>query len=535
MADQNKMHNLTTLIKRLEAATSRLEDIAGSVDGAAPNALQAANSRGTETSSVAAQSQTTITPIPEEKPAEPLPRQIEEFDGLIEGDVAAFVQAAAQIGGLPEQQARAVQSAFQAERNFLLMTTKAKKPDPMKPEIIAEIHKYISEVDELKETNRASPFFTHLSMVSEGIVGLGWIMETRPADYVVSALGGAQYNGNKVLKEYKEKDPNHVKYVRAYEKVFKSLATYCKEHFKTGLTWNNKDGIDAMEALNQIQSGAQTPKASQQTSAGGPPPPPPPPLPVFDDNGIPGPPPLPAAATAAKGGDMTAVFDQLNQGDGVTKGLRKVDRSEMTHKNPSLRAGSAVPQRSASQTSLGSGRSKSPMPARKPESLKGKKPGKKELDGQKWIVENFDNTGNEIIEIPAELNHSILITKCTKCIIKVNGKANAISIDNCSGLSILVESLVSSIDVIKSPKFAIQVDGVLPTIMLDQVDGGQIYLQEASMRAPPEIFTSKCSSINIVTPPTNDQDDSKESPLPEQLRSYFRNGRLHTEIVEHAG
>lgn len=85
------------------------------------------------------------------------------------------------------------------------MTTKAKKPDPMKPEIIAEIHKYISEVDELKETNRASPFFTHLSMVSEGIVGLGWIMETRPADYVVSALGGAQYNGNKVLKEYKEK------------------------------------------------------------------------------------------------------------------------------------------------------------------------------------------------------------------------------------------------------------------------------------------------------------------------------------------
>lgn len=294
-----------------------------------------------------------------------------------------------------------------------------------------------------------------------------------------------------------------------------------------GLTWN-KDGIDAMEALSQIQSGTATPKASQAGA-----PPPPPPMPPSDSNGPPPPPPPPPSGGVAKGGDMGAVFDQLNQGAAVTAGLKKVDKSQMTHKNPSLRE----PARSASQTSLGSNssRSKSPMPAKKPESLKGKKAGKKELDGSKWIVENFENTGNEIIEIKAELNHSILISKCSKCVIQVKGKANAISIDNCSNLSILIESLVSSIDVIKSPKFALQVDGVLPTVMLDQVDGGQIYLQEASMKSPPEVFTSKCSSINIVTPPTNDDDDSKETPLPEQMRSYFKGGRILTEIVEHAG
>lgn len=328
------------------------------------------------------------------------------------------------------------------------------------------------------------------------------------------------------------RDLNHVKYVQAYYKLFRSLAEYTRQHYKTGLTWNNKDGIDAMEALNQIQSGAATPKASQPNqSTGGPPPPPPPPLPVYDDNGAPQAPPPPSGA-AAKGGDMTAVFDQLNQGSAVTAGLRKVDKSEMTHKNPSLRT---PPQRAGSQTSLGSSRSKSPMPAKKPDSLKSKKPGKKELDGNKWIIENFENTGSEIIEIPAELNHSILISKCSKCVIQVKGKANAISVDNCTGLSILIESLVSSIDVIKCPKFALQVDGVLPTVMLDQVDGAQIYLQEASMRSPPEVFTSKCSSINIVTPPRSDDDDSKETALPEQLRSYFRNGQLVTEVVEHAG
>ena len=233
---------------------------------------------------------------------------------------------------------------------------------------------------------------------------------------------------------------------------------------------------------------------------------------------------------------MSSVFEQLNQGSAITSGLRKVEKSEMTHKNPSLRAGATVPQRTSSQTSItSSGRGKSPLPAKKPDSLKSKKPGKKELDGNKWLVENFENTGSEIIEITAELSHSILITKCSKCVIKITGKANAISIDNSPNLSLLVGSLVSSIDVIKSNKFAVQVDGQLPTIMLDQVDGAQIYLGEESIKNPPELYTSKCSSINLVLPPQNEEDDSKEAPLPEQLRSYLKNGKLVTEVVEHAG
>ena len=85
------------------------------------------------------------------------------------------------------------------------MTTRAKKPDPMIPDLFADIHKSISEVDEIRETNRPSPLFQHLSMVSEGIIGLGWIMELRPADFLDSALGGAQYSGNNVLKQYRNK------------------------------------------------------------------------------------------------------------------------------------------------------------------------------------------------------------------------------------------------------------------------------------------------------------------------------------------
>lgn len=334
------------------------------------------------------------------------------------------------------------------------------------------------------------------------------------------------------------RDKSHVEYIQAYYRVFNALIAYIKEHFPGGLTWNNKDGVDAMEALQQIQSGG-TGAAVNNTSA----PPPPPPLPMFDNQGggpppPPPPPPPKTNGTSKGGGDMSAVFGQLNQGSAVTAGLRKVDKSEMTHKNPSLRASSTVPVRTNSQTSISSSnsRTKSPVPSKKPkpESMRTKKPARKELDGNKWIVENFENTGSEVVEIQAQLTQSILISRCNKCVIKVTGKANAISIDNCTGLSILVDSLVSGLDVIKSPKFQVQVDGVVPTVQMDQVDGATVYLGNQSLET--EVFTSKSTAVNIVLPPKEGGDgDDKECALPEQIRSVVKNGVIVSEIVDHAG
>jgi adenylyl cyclase-associated protein len=121
----------------------------------------------------------------------------------------------------------------------------------------------------------------------------------------------------------------------------------------------------------------------------------------------------------------------------------------------------------------------------------------------------------------------------------VKGKANAISIDNSPRLSLIVESLVSSVDVIKSTNFALQVTGVLPTLLMDTVDGAQVYLGKESMGT--EVFTSKCTGINlnIIEDASTDGDeegDYKEVALPEQIRSYIgKDGKIISEIVEHAG
>lgn len=148
------------------------------------------------------------------------------------------------------------------------------------------------------------------------------------------------------------------------------------------------------------------------------------------------------------------------------------------------------------------------------------------------LQENFEDE-QQPIEIEASRQHSVLISRCSKSMIRVIGKANAISVDDCLRTSLVVDSLVSSIEAIKSPNFAVQVLGSLPTLMLDQVDGASVYLSKDSLNT--EIFTSKCTGVNVNLPPASDDDDSKECPLPEQIRSFVRNGRIVSEIVEHNG
>jgi adenylyl cyclase-associated protein len=246
-----------------------------------------------------------------------------------------------------------------------------------------------------------------------------------------------------------------------------------------------------------------------------------------------------SAPVAAGTADMSGVFSELSKGESVTAGLRKVDPSQQTHKNPSLRASSTVPQRSDSLNSSSSSsnlRGKSPAPSKrpKPESMRTKKPPRKELEGTKWLIENFDSPTDGPIEIEAKTNHSVLITRCTNTTIIIKNKANAISIDSSARIALVVDSLVSSIDAIKTPKLELQVLGTVPTILLDQVDGAQIYLGRDSLGT--EVFSSKCTGVNVNVPgAAEEEEDYRECAVPEQIKTVIRGGVAVSEIVEHAG
>lgn len=108
-----------------------------------------------------------------------------------------------------ESQASSVLRAFVGQRKFVLITTKSKKPD-MSASIFMQLLKPLQEcigpIHQIRDANHGSKVFNHLSCVSESIEVLAWVtVDTKPYKHVEESLGSAQYWGNRVLKEYKER------------------------------------------------------------------------------------------------------------------------------------------------------------------------------------------------------------------------------------------------------------------------------------------------------------------------------------------
>ncbi|KAI0948560.1 hypothetical protein AcV7_010454 [Taiwanofungus camphoratus] len=510
------LHSLATIIKRLEAATSRLEDLANLPQPGVGTQVQNAASLASASAEPTPVPPPHATAVPSTAPVIiNTPKSVAAFDEMImEGRLRAFVELTNSFAGASViEQAGLLEKEFKDLRELLLVAANCKKPDQKGFEkLLAPLQKDIEAISRLKEANRKDrDWFTHLSTVAEGGTCVGWItIEPKPGPYVAEIKDSTQFYGNRVMKEYKEKDPRHADWVRAYSSLLEELRKYIMEYHTTGLVWNPK-GM-SVEQYQTSQSG------SSSVSDVLPPPPPPPP---------PAAPPAPAASPVAAGG-VAAIFAELNRGEEVTKGLRKVDKSEMTHKNPALRAGGTVPSSAGSAVAP-----KRPTKPSKPQALAGKKPAKFALEGNKWIIEYQENEPALTVE-NVELSQTVNLYGCKNSTVVVKGKVNAVSLVNCTKTSVLVESVISSVSVTNSPSFALQITGSAPTIQLDSTDSGQIYLSKDCLGV--EITTAKCSSINISLPVEGEEDGVfEEHPVPEMFRTMIKDGKLVTTAVEHAG
>ncbi len=141
-----------------------------------------------------------------------MPESIEEFDVFINQSVDKYVKISNALGGLIAEQASMVLQGFKQQRRFLLISTKAKKPDingsggVIYQELLKPINEALMAVGNIKEANRGSEVFSQLSAVSEGIMVLAWVtVDNKPFKHVEESLGSAQFFGNRVLKEHKDK------------------------------------------------------------------------------------------------------------------------------------------------------------------------------------------------------------------------------------------------------------------------------------------------------------------------------------------
>ncbi|CAO1617062.1 unnamed protein product [Sympodiomycopsis kandeliae] len=524
------INSIATILKRLEAATSRLEDLAATPSGGDHNAgIGAPYGSGVASSTSAA----TLAPsasgpvaAAESEPADS--PAVSAWDDYLDHQLKEYVELSEKVGGLVATQAQKVLSTFAAQRKLIQIASASAKPSggassPVFANLLKPLQEPLMAVTEIRESNRAEKvLFNHLSAVSEGIPAVGWVaVEPKPGPFVSEMKDSAQFYTNRVIKEFKEKDRTHVEWCRSFIKVLDVLKEYIMKHHTTGLTWNPNGG----DAAAYRDTGSSAPSAP--SAEGIPPPPPPPPA----DFGAPPPPPAPPAAGAAPvaaAGGMDAVFSQLNKGEGITSGLKKVDSSQMTHKNPSLR-GAGGSQAAAPS----SGKPTPPRPGSKPASLRPKKPAQTALEGNKWNVENHENN-REIVIDATELNHTVNIFGCKNCVIQIKGKINAVAMVSCQKTSILLDTLVSSLEITSSPSFAVQILGRTPTVILDSCDSGQVYLSKDGLDT--ELITAKCSAINVSVPKAGGEEgEYTELALPEQLKFSVANGSLKSEVVAHSG
>ncbi|EDW45488.1 GM16624 [Drosophila sechellia] len=359
------------------------------------------------------------------------------FEDIVAGPLSQYLTLSAKIGGDVAQHAELVRSAFGSQLQYVTLATQIAQPaQPKQAELLKPTSTQISAIQDFREKHRSSPFFNHLSAISESIPALGWVcVEKTPGPYVKEMNDAGQFYTNRVLKEWKEKDVTHVEWARAWVQTLTELQAYIRQYHTTGLVWSGKGAAPA----------------------GGAPPPPPP-------GGLPPPPPmldLSALKLDSAGDDRSALFAQINQGADITKA--QSGGSKAVAAPPAAQAKAPVFER----------------------------------DGKKWIIEYQKNNTGLLVE-NAEMNNVVYVFRCEGSTLTVKGKVNNIVFDSCKKCSLLFDSVVASVEFVNCQSVQMQVLGSVPTVSIDKTDGCQMYLSKDSLGV--EIVNSKSSEMNILLP-----------------------------------
>ncbi len=279
MADKSNLsiqgYNLLTLLKRLEAATSRLEDVTIFQEQAVTSSSTTTKDITTESGEV---SSSTVAPPP---PTETKPNVeedapfVKEYDRFLDEYVAPFTEASQQLVPEIKETAAAVDGAFTQLRSFLVLVSKASKPSPTSTAFatsLTPINKFIEVIIAAKDKNRTSKYFNHLSTIAEGIPALGWVCTEKPVPFINDYKDASQFYANRVIKEYRTTDQQQVKWTQAFLQIFNGLAAYVKQYHTTGPSWNPKG--ETLETFLSTSTAAPAAAPPPAGGASGPPPPP---------------------------------------------------------------------------------------------------------------------------------------------------------------------------------------------------------------------------------------------------------------------
>nr|AFK47086.1 unknown [Lotus japonicus] len=425
------------------------------------------------------------------------------FDDLMGQYVARVSAAAEKIGGPVLEVTKVVQEAFAVQKQLLIKVKQSQKPNNAGlAEFLKPLNDVITKSSAMTE-GRRSDFFNHLKAAADSLTALAWIAFTgkdcgmsMPIAHVEESWQMSEFYCNKVLVEYRNKDPNHVEWAKALKELYlPGLRDYVKGFHPLGPVWSPTGSTIA-------PSKAPAPTAPAV--------PPPPPASLFSSESS------QTSSSKPKVG-MSAVFREISTGN-VTPGLGKVS-DDMKTKNRTDRTG--VVGSSEKESRAGS------------RAFSKTGPPKFELQmGRKWVVENQIGKKDLVIE-DCDSKQSVYVYGCKDSVLQIQGKVNNITIDKCTKMGVVFKDVVAACEIVNCNGVEVQCQGSAPTISVDNTSGCQLYLSKDSLET--SISTAKSSEINVLVPGAEPDGDLVEHSLPQQYIHAFKDGRFETTPASHSG
>ncbi|KAG2389159.1 hypothetical protein C9374_014559 [Naegleria lovaniensis] len=492
---------LESLVNRLESAISRLEKI-----------------KLTEGDSTSSSSSSSSNEAP----------SVSAYKEYVATHVQPLVDICNQIGGECVNGGKFISDAFAEMLKVITLASIAKKPsDDEFGKILTPLGKVLSAAGDYRFKNNKSEFYNHLYSIEEGLKCLVWPTTPAPVSHVKEMVNAAQFYNNKILMAYKNTDKAelHRSFVNQFKTAIEELAVYVKEYHMSGLAWNAKASQVASAALLESGSSEASSSSSVPSSGGAGVPPPPSKMVNVSQDFVNS---LKSSSDSSSGssGSAGALFAEIaSRKDNASVGLKHVTK-DMKTKYQTDKPPAVVPGTTSKPTTTTS-------TAGNAQKKRGTPKFERDSSGKKWQVE-WQSGAHDLKITDTAIGQSVYIYQCNDTMVEITGKVNNIVLDKCTKTCIVLDSVVSGIELVNCQSCQVQVRGAAPTLSIDKTDGAIVYLSKESIHC--RIVTAKSSEMNIVVPDLDSKDDDIiEIPLPEQFVNTYdpKTKKFHTELMKH--
>jgi len=133
-------------------------------------------------------------------------------------------------------------------------------------------------------------------------------------------------------------------------------------------------------------------------------------------------------------------------------------------------------------------------------------------NGKRWTVEAVTG-GKPIMVTGNEKSHTVFVYKCKDATVVIKGKINSVAIDSCTNTQVVMDTVISTVEVSNGKKIKFQITAACPMASVDKTDSCAIYLMSDKAKKM-QLMTSKHSDIQLTY---MKGEDPIEKPIPEQF------------------